>query len=56
MHFHLFDDIKAKGVTLNYTTKVNERLHGAIKDAYHDRTNFRDVDKQVINKIIPALV
>ncbi|TFK60594.1 hypothetical protein BDN72DRAFT_938428, partial [Pluteus cervinus] len=48
MHAHLFDDIMNKGVTLNYTTKVNERLHGALKDAYHDRTNFRDVEGQIL--------
>ncbi|TFK61559.1 hypothetical protein BDN72DRAFT_438464 [Pluteus cervinus] len=47
MHTHLFDDILDKGVTLNYTTKINERLHGPIKDAYY-RTNFRDIAPQIL--------
>ena len=46
---HAFDDIRAKGVTKNYNTKTNEKLHGPIKDSYHLRTNFRDVAKQILN-------
>ncbi|TFK59648.1 hypothetical protein BDN72DRAFT_890374 [Pluteus cervinus] len=46
MHAHLFDDIIDKGVALNYTTMVNERLHHNLKEYYHDRTNFRNVGVQ----------
>ncbi|TFK66709.1 hypothetical protein BDN72DRAFT_131967 [Pluteus cervinus] len=48
MHAHLFDDIIDKGVALNYTTMVNERLHHNLKEYYHDRTNFRNVGVQIL--------
>jgi hypothetical protein len=44
---HLFDDIKAKGVSQNYSTKPNEKMHGPLKDAYQDRTNFKNFAEQV---------
>jgi hypothetical protein len=47
LHDHLFDDIQAKGVTRNYSTKPNEKLHGPLKDSYLDRTNFKNVASQV---------
>lgn len=47
-HRHAFDDIREKGVTRNYNTKTNEKLHGPIKDSYHLRTNFKDVAKQIL--------
>lgn len=43
---HSFDDIVAKGVTRNYNTKPNEKLHHPLKNAYM-RTNFKDVASQV---------
>ena len=46
-HQHLFDDIEMKGVTLNYNTKPNEKLHGPLKESYRRRTNFKDVANQV---------
>ncbi len=46
-HKHLFDDIEAKGVTLNYNTKLNESMHGSFKESYQRRTNFKDFEKQV---------
>ena len=46
-HKHVFDDIVAKGVTRNYNTKPNEKMHGALKTTYQCRTNFRDVAPQV---------
>ena len=45
---HAVDDIKAKGVTRNYNTKTNEKMHGPIKDSYHLRTNFKDVANQIL--------
>ncbi|KAJ3019129.1 hypothetical protein NUW54_g162 [Trametes sanguinea] len=47
-HQHLFDDIEAKGVTRNYNTKPNEKLHRPLKEAYHLRTNFWDVAQQIL--------
>ncbi|KAG2093553.1 hypothetical protein BD769DRAFT_1615706 [Suillus cothurnatus] len=45
---HLFDDIEAKGVTRNYNTKPNEKMHGPLKDAYQDRTNFKNFAEQIL--------
>ena len=50
LRVHVFDDIQAKGVTRNYNTKVNENLHGPIKDFYEQIGNGKDVDKNVIVK------
>ncbi|KAK0492651.1 hypothetical protein EDD18DRAFT_1108661 [Armillaria luteobubalina] len=47
-HQHLFDDIEAKGVTLNYNTKPNESMHGSFKESYQRRTNFKNVDEQIL--------
>lgn len=44
---HSFDDIREKGVSRNYNTKPNEKLHGPLKKSYLLRTNFRDVAPQV---------
>ncbi|OSD08233.1 hypothetical protein PYCCODRAFT_1357246 [Trametes coccinea BRFM310] len=48
-HKHLWDDITAKGVTRNYNTKPNEKLHRPLKKAYQLQTNFRDVAPQILN-------
>ncbi|KAK0471582.1 hypothetical protein IW261DRAFT_1425020 [Armillaria novae-zelandiae] len=45
---HLFDDIIAKGATKNYNTKVNECMHGPLKEAYQTRTNFKNVADQIL--------
>ncbi|KAK0473824.1 hypothetical protein EDD18DRAFT_1368489 [Armillaria luteobubalina] len=47
-HQHLFDDIEAKGVTLNYNTKPNESMHGSFKESYQRHTNFKNVDEQIL--------
>lgn len=49
-HAHMFADILAKGVTRNYNTKVNESMHGPLKDSYQLRSNYRDVAEQVFIK------
>ena len=46
-HAHMFADILAKGVTRGYNTKVNEGMHGPLKDSYQLRSNFRDFSEQV---------
>ena len=43
---HLFDDIIAKGATRNFSTKVNESLHGPFGWDYITGTSFREVDEQ----------
>ncbi|KAG1890746.1 uncharacterized protein F5891DRAFT_1131606 [Suillus fuscotomentosus] len=53
---HLFDDIEAKGVTRNYNTKPNEKMHGPLKDAYQDRTNFKNFAEQVSITITTVLI
>ncbi|KAK0493804.1 hypothetical protein EDD18DRAFT_1107781 [Armillaria luteobubalina] len=47
-HKHMVDDILEKGVTLNYNTKPNEKMHGPLKDAYQLQTNFKDVAEQIL--------
>ncbi|KAG1733329.1 uncharacterized protein EDB91DRAFT_1251331 [Suillus paluster] len=44
---HLFDHILAKGATQNYNTKPNEKMHGPVRDIYHNRTNFKDIATQL---------
>ncbi|KIN98821.1 hypothetical protein M404DRAFT_966485 [Pisolithus tinctorius Marx 270] len=46
---HMFDDIEAKGVTHNFNTKPNEKMHGPLKEAYQKQTNFKDVAQQILN-------
>jgi hypothetical protein len=47
LHGHVFHDILEKGVTRNYNTKVNESLHGSIKDIYGHIGNGKNVDEKV---------
>ena len=44
---HLFDDIEAKGVTRNFTSKTFEKMHGPLGDAYLRLTNYKNVGEQV---------
>ncbi|KAI9442019.1 hypothetical protein BJY52DRAFT_1229255 [Lactarius psammicola] len=46
---HSFDDIKVKGASRNYNTKLNEKLHGPIRKLYN-RTNFKNVVSQILNQ------
>jgi len=46
---HLFDDIEAKGITRNFTTKTFEKMHGPLGDSYVSVTNFKNVAGQVSN-------
>jgi hypothetical protein len=48
-HSHVFDHILDKGVTLNYSTKLFERLHGPLKTWYLLKTNFKNTASQVYN-------
>ncbi|KAI6007740.1 hypothetical protein F5J12DRAFT_892608 [Pisolithus orientalis] len=48
-HMHVFKDIKAKGVTCNFNTKPNEKMHDPLKEAYQKQTNFRDIAQQILN-------
>ena len=44
---HLFDDIEAKGITQNYTSKTFKKMHGPLAETYQHVTNFKDVASQV---------
>ena len=44
---HVFDDIMKKGVARNYSTKINENMHGPLKKSYQLQTNFREFAPQV---------
>ncbi|KAI0087282.1 hypothetical protein BDY19DRAFT_893062 [Irpex rosettiformis] len=44
---HATRDIRLKGVASNMDTKPNEKLNGAMRNAYHRQTNFRDVEAQL---------
>ncbi|KAI6157711.1 hypothetical protein BKA82DRAFT_131015 [Pisolithus tinctorius] len=46
---HVFDDIEAKGVTRNFNTKPNEKMHGPLKEAYQKQTNFKNVAQQILH-------
>ncbi|KAG1783951.1 hypothetical protein EV702DRAFT_1175911 [Suillus placidus] len=48
MTTHIFDDIEAKGASHNYNTKLNEQMHGPLKDWYLNRTNFKNVVEQIL--------
>ncbi|KAF8139589.1 hypothetical protein K438DRAFT_1785549 [Mycena galopus ATCC 62051] len=47
-HWHVFDDIKNKGATRNFGTKISESMHGPIRQMYHRLTNFKNVTPQLI--------
>jgi hypothetical protein len=47
LHVHVFDDILSKGVTRGYNTKINENLHGPIKDIYNHIRNGKNIDERV---------
>ncbi|KAI6127987.1 hypothetical protein EDD16DRAFT_1690555 [Pisolithus croceorrhizus] len=38
---HAFDDIEAKGVTRNFNTKPNEKMHGPLKEKYQSVPTLR---------------
>ncbi|KAI6162422.1 hypothetical protein EDD17DRAFT_1776488 [Pisolithus thermaeus] len=46
---HVFDDIEAKGVTCNFNTKPNEKMHGPLKEKYQNHTNFKNVAQQILD-------
>ncbi|KAL1673601.1 hypothetical protein EV122DRAFT_222273, partial [Schizophyllum commune] len=51
LHAHLFDNIWDKGVTRVQSTKPFEKLHGPIRKIYLEQTNFKNIDKQILNII-----
>ncbi|KAI0073150.1 hypothetical protein K474DRAFT_1710969 [Panus rudis PR-1116 ss-1] len=38
-HKHAFNDVRAKGASRNFNSKINEKKHGPLKDAYEDVSN-----------------
>ncbi|KAJ2978154.1 hypothetical protein NUW54_g11326 [Trametes sanguinea] len=55
-HQHVPMDIMEKGITANYNTKIFEKLHRPVKAAYRNRTNFKNVEKQLARIDHEALV
>ncbi|KAJ7509461.1 hypothetical protein B0H11DRAFT_2168801 [Mycena galericulata] len=47
-HRHVFDDIEKKGASRNFGTKMNESMHGPIRQMYHRLTNFKNVTPQLV--------
>ena len=45
---HLIRDIKSKGATRHYNTKPNKKIHGSLKKICLRRTNFKNVENQVL--------
>ncbi|KAF8197090.1 hypothetical protein BJ912DRAFT_1020953 [Pholiota molesta] len=48
LHSHAFDDIFEKGNMQVYDSLFNEPMHGPLKDSYLLRTNFKNVDGQIL--------
>ncbi|KAI0092164.1 hypothetical protein BDY19DRAFT_928654 [Irpex rosettiformis] len=46
-HTHAARDIRLKGALNNMDTKPNEKLNGAMREAYHKQTNFKNVEAQL---------
>ncbi|EIW75195.1 hypothetical protein CONPUDRAFT_66265 [Coniophora puteana RWD-64-598 SS2] len=46
--FHFLNDILQKGVSRNSTTRVNEVMHGPLKQSYENRSNGKDFVKQIL--------
>ncbi|KAI6018748.1 hypothetical protein BKA83DRAFT_4464972 [Pisolithus microcarpus] len=46
---HAFDDIEAKGITHNFNTKPNEKMHGPLKEKYQKCTNFKNIAQQILD-------
>ncbi|KIK12575.1 hypothetical protein PISMIDRAFT_18651 [Pisolithus microcarpus 441] len=46
---HAFNDIEVKGVTCNFSTKPNEKMHGPLKEKYQRHMNFKNVADQILD-------
>ncbi|KAF8145268.1 hypothetical protein K438DRAFT_1910860 [Mycena galopus ATCC 62051] len=56
LHQHLFDDIERKGATRNFTTKIDESMHGPVRAAYLRQTNFKNVQPQILRSLHRRMV
>ncbi|KAF7292147.1 hypothetical protein MIND_01241700 [Mycena indigotica] len=45
---HAFDDIIRKGASRNFSTNIDESMHGPIRDAYLNLTNKKNVGPQIL--------
>ncbi|KAJ7742995.1 hypothetical protein B0H14DRAFT_3097190 [Mycena olivaceomarginata] len=50
LELHTADTI-ADGVTRNYNTKISEPMHRPLRDAYHNQTNFKNVQPQILRSM-----
>lgn len=55
-HFHMFHDIRLKGVTRNFNSKPNESAHRPLKKFYLLHTNFKNVDEQVLTNFHSIII
>ncbi|KAI6018654.1 hypothetical protein BKA83DRAFT_4464950 [Pisolithus microcarpus] len=46
---YAFDNIEAKGITCNFNTKPNEKMHGPLKEKYQKHTNFKNIAQQILD-------
>ncbi|KAJ7782439.1 hypothetical protein DFH07DRAFT_900870 [Mycena maculata] len=56
LHQHAFDDIERKGVTKNFSTKIDESMHGPVRAAYLQQTNFKNVQPQILRSLHRRMV
>ncbi|KAF7353173.1 hypothetical protein MSAN_01504900 [Mycena sanguinolenta] len=56
LHTHAFDDIVRKGVSKNFGTKIDESMHGAVRAAYLQQTNFKNVQPQILRSLHRCMV
>ncbi|KAF7377675.1 hypothetical protein MSAN_00190400 [Mycena sanguinolenta] len=56
LHAHAFNNIVRKGVSKNFGTKIDESMHGLIRAAYLQQTNFKDVQPQILRSLHRCMV
>ena len=52
---HVVSDIRCKGAARNFSTRPNESMHGALREAYEQWSNGREVASQVTSLFFLAV-
>ncbi|KAF8195254.1 hypothetical protein K438DRAFT_1906569 [Mycena galopus ATCC 62051] len=47
-HQHVFDDIRRKGVSRNFGAKIDEAVHGPVRQTYQRQMNFKNIATQIL--------
>ncbi|KAF8157464.1 hypothetical protein K438DRAFT_1910064 [Mycena galopus ATCC 62051] len=55
-HQHVFDDIRRKGVSRNFGAKIDEVVHGPVRQTYQRQTNFKNIATQILKSDHRTLV